>query len=79
MRKITKNPELIIYQENLDHSVLSGLGASLASITPDQKRIPRKNKINDSPAVSILRKGPIPETVNPRKTSQGFSTMLPKK
>ena len=39
-----KTVEVIISQENLDISVLSGLGASLASITPDQKDIPRKNK-----------------------------------
>ena len=48
----------------------SGLGSCLAIITPDQKHIPRKYNIKETPAVSIIRKEPIQETVNPIKISQ---------
>ena len=56
MIKITKPAKIIIAQENLDLSIFSGIGASLESITPDQKVIPSKNNRKDTPAVSILRK-----------------------
>ena len=56
LEKITKTTEVIIAQDNLDISVLYGLEASLASITPDQKHIPRKNKRTDTPDLSVLRK-----------------------
>ena len=52
----TKPSEEIIDQENLDLYVLSGLGASLASIKPDKKLIPHKNKRKERSAISILRK-----------------------
>ena len=42
--KISKPVEVIIDQDNSDISYLSGLGASLASITPYQKRTPRKKQ-----------------------------------
>ena len=48
MIKITKPAKIIIAQENLDLSIFSGIGASLESITPDQKQIPRQKKINTS-------------------------------
>ena len=54
---------------------MSGLGASLASITPDQKQITLKNKRKETSDISILRKEPIPKTVNPRKRYQGDSLM----
>ena len=63
MKFINKNPptEVMIAQENLDLSVLSVLGSSLASITPDQKHIPwKKNKRKETPVLSIIRKEPIP-------------------
>ena len=47
-------------------SILSGLGASLASIKSDQELIPRKNMRKETPDLSIIRKEPIPETVNSR-------------
>ena len=61
----------------MDISVLSVLESSLASVKPDQKYIPWKNKIKEAPNVSILRKETIQETVNPRKISQGGSLMHP--
>ena len=77
--KLIKPPEIIIPKDNLDISVLSVLGSSLSSVTPDQKIIPLKNKRKETPAVSIIRKEPIQETVNPRKISQGYSLMHPEK
>ena len=67
----------MIAQDNLDICVLSILGASLASITPYQKHIIRKNIRKETPAILILRKEPIPEIFNPRKRSQGDSLMPP--
>ena len=55
-KKIPKYSEVIIPKENLDVSVFTGNGSSLASVTIEQKRIPRKNKRKETPAVSILRK-----------------------
>ena len=48
-----------------------------ARFTTDQKLIPFKNKRKKAPALSILRKEQIPETINPRKRSQGDSLMPP--
>ena len=45
-----------MHRENLSVSVLYGQGEILASVTPYQQRIPRKNKINKTPASSVLRK-----------------------
>ena len=78
-KKTTKPVEVIIAQENLDLYVLSGLGASLASIKPDKKRIPIKNSRKETPSILIPIKEPIPETVDPRKISQGDYLMPPGK
>ena len=40
---VPKSPELNIPKDNLDVSVLTWFGSSLASATPEQKRIPIKN------------------------------------
>ena len=56
LEEITKPSELIIPKDNLDISVLSVLVSNLASVTPDHKIIPHKNKKKETPAVSILRK-----------------------
>ena len=77
--KTTKTTKVIISQDNLDLSVLSGLGSCLEIITPDQNRIFFKNKRKETPALSILRKESIPETVNPRKIFQGDYIMPPEK
>ena len=45
-------------------------GEVLSSVTPDQQRIPRKNKRNKTSDTSIIRKEPIQEPVNPRKMSK---------
>ena len=49
---------------------MSVKGESLSSVTPDQQRIPFGNKINKTPASSVLRKEQIRDTFNPRKWSQ---------
>ena len=77
LEKITKPTEVIISEDILDISVFYGLGSSLASVTTDQKHIPRKNKRKETTALSILRKESIQETINPRKISQGDYLMLP--
>ena len=43
---------------------------SLASVTPDQQRIPRKNKIKKTPDSSFIIKEHIGDKVNPRKISK---------
>ena len=48
----------------------SGLVSIWASVTPDQKRIPRNNKRKETPSVLIQREEPIQETVNIRKISK---------
>ena len=53
---------------------ISGLyrqGEILASVTPDQQLIDRNNNKKKSPNSSVIRKGPIGNTVNPRKISKG--------
>ena len=56
LEKITKPPEVIIYKDNLNIYVYSGLGFSLEIIKPYQKRIPLKNKRKETLDVSIIRK-----------------------
>ena len=63
----------------MDLSVLSVLVSSSSSVTPYQKRSPRKNKRKETPDVSILRKEPLRDTVNPRKISQEDSPIHPEK
>ena len=45
-------------------------GESLASVTPDNIRIPRNNERNKTPDSSFIRKEHIGDTVSPRKISQ---------
>ena len=42
----------------------------LSSVTSDQQRIPRKNKINKTSDTSVIRKEPIQEPVNPKKRAK---------
>ena len=49
---------------------MSGHGESLSIVTPDQQRIPCKNKRKKTPGTLIIRKEPIQEPVNPRKKSK---------
>ena len=56
-------------KDNLHIFVFTGLGSSLESFAPDQKRIPRINKSKETPDVLIIRKDLIQEIVNPRKIS----------
>ena len=56
---------------------MTGLWSSLASVTPDQKGIPRQNNSNKTPAVSILRNDPILEAVATGKMSQGDYLLHP--
>ena len=66
-----ENPsEIDIWKENLSVSVLSGHGESLSSVTPDQQRIPRKNKIKKISDTLIIRKEPIQEPFNPKKMAK---------
>ena len=65
---IIENPTKIdICKDNIGVSVLSGNGENLSSITPDQQRIPRKNKIKKPSYTFITRKKIIQEPVNPSK------------
>ena len=75
LEKKKKTSEVIVRKENLHLSVLSGLGSSLSSVTPDQKLIPRKNKRKETPSDLIIIKEPIRKTVKPRKISKGDSIM----
>ena len=72
LENMPKIPELIIPKYSLDVSVLTVLGLSLSSVTPEQKRISHKNKSNETPDVSILRKYPILETVPTIKYLKGI-------
>ena len=68
--QIEKISEINIHRDNLSVFVLSGQGESLASVTPDQIYIPRKNKREKTPDSLVIRKKPTGDTVNPRKRSQ---------
>ena len=63
LEKRPKPSEVIIPKDNLDVSVLTGSVSSLASVTPEEKRIPRQKKIKETAAFSILRVDTIQETV----------------
>ena len=75
LEEITKPLELIIPKDNLDPSVFSRLRSSLASVKPDQKRIPCKNIKRKHQIFYNLKKETIRKTVNPRKISQEDSLM----
>ena len=49
---------------------MSGHRESLSSVTPDQKRIPCKNKRNKTSDTLITRKKTIQEPVNPSKSEK---------
>ena len=49
---------------------MSRQGESLASVTRDNIRIPRKNKRKETPDSLVIRKKLIEDIVNPRKISQ---------
>ena len=49
---------------------MSRQGVNLASVTPDNICIPRKNKRKKTPASSVIRKVPIRDIANLRKISQ---------
>ena len=73
--KITKPAKIVIDQDNLDLYVLSGLGSSLVSITPDKKThySQKREKLNTS--YFDCKKGTNPRKSQPQKnTSRGFST-----
>ena len=67
---IEKPLEINIYKYNKYVYYSYRQGESLVSVTPDQQRIPCKNKINKTPYSSVIRKEPIEDTVNPRKISK---------
>ena len=46
---------------------MSRQGESLASVTRDNIRIPRKNKRKETPDSLVIRKKPIEDIFNPRK------------
>ena len=52
---------------------MSGQGESLASVTPDNIRIPHKNKIKKTPDTSIMIKEHILDIVNPKKRAKEFN------
>ena len=54
--RIEKTPEIGILKDNENVSVLSIQGAS---VTPDNLRIPHKNKRKETPDTSVIRKEPI--------------------
>ena len=62
-----------MHQYNLIVSVLSGQGESLSSVTPDNLRIPRKNKGKKTPENSVIRKEPIVYKANPRKRAKQYN------
>ena len=68
--RIEKPSKIYIHKDNLSVSVLYGQGESLSSETPDNLRIPRKNKRKKTPGTPIIRKQPIQEPVNPRKRAK---------
>ena len=43
-----KTSELVIPKYNLDISIFTRLGSNLASVTPEKKWIPLKNKIKET-------------------------------
>ena len=52
-----ENPsEIEIHKDNLSIYAVSGHGESLSSLTPDQQRITRKNKINKTSDTLIVTK-----------------------
>ena len=53
--------------------IFSGHRESLASVKPDQQRIPRKNKRNKTPDIFIMRKETLQEPVNPSKRSKEYT------
>ena len=77
--KNSKTAEVIIAKENLNVSVLSGLAAILESILIHQKRTTLRNNRKETQDLLILRKEPIPETVNPRKIDHEDYLMPPEK
>ena len=68
--KIENPSEIDMHRDNLIVSVLSGQGESLSSATPDNLRIPRKNKGKKTPENSVIRKEPILYKANPRKRAK---------
>ena len=52
--------------------------SSLTSVTPENKRITRKNKSKEKPAVSIIRKDPIRKKVTTSKISQAILECIQK-
>ena len=53
---IKKPSEIDMCKDNLSVSVLSGHGEILSGVTPDQQRIPQKNKVNKNSHNLIIRK-----------------------
>ena len=64
---IEKPSEIDICKDDLGVSFLSRHGETLSSETPEQQRIPRKNKKRKTLDTLIIRKECIQEPVNPRK------------
>ena len=65
--RIEKPSEINNHKGNLGVSILSGIGESLSSETPDTLCICRKIRIKKNPDISIIRKKHIKEPVNPRE------------
>ena len=59
-----------IHKDNGNVSLLSEQGDDLASVTPDNLCIPRKNKRKKITKTSFILKEPIGEPVNPRKRTK---------
>ena len=68
--RIDKPSEIHIHKDNLSIYILSGQGESLSSVTSDTLPIPRKNKRNETPDISIIRKETIQEPFNTRKKAK---------
>ena len=68
--KIEKPLEIDISKDSSSLSGMSGHVESLSSVTPDQERIPRKNKINKTSYTLITVKESIQEPYNPSKRAK---------
>ena len=73
--KISKPVEVIIDQDNSDISYLSGLGASLASITPYQKTNSSQKYDQGNTSSFDSKKGTNTRNNQTQKISQGGSIM----
>ena len=65
--QIEKLSEINTHRYNKNVSDFFRQGKSLASVTPDNIRIPSKNKKKKTPESLVIRKEPIITTVNSRK------------